>query len=76
MSTDALFCSLSSQRIADLVRSARQAVCYAAPGIQSDVAQAMVETAGRLGQEIMTVCLDFGERVMHMRVAARRALDR
>ena len=33
MNTDALFCSLSSQRIADLIRSARQSVCYAAPGI-------------------------------------------
>jgi hypothetical protein len=66
MSTDALFCSLSSPRIADLIRSARQAVCYAAPGIQSDVAQAMVETAGRLGQEMLTVCLDFDERVMRM----------
>lgn len=66
MATDALFCSLSSPRIADLVRSARRTVCYAAPGIQSNVAQAMVETAGRLGQEMLTVCLDFDERVMRM----------
>jgi len=66
MSTDALFCSLSSQSIAGLIRSARQAVCYAAPGIQSDVAQAMVETGGRLGPEMLTVCLDFDERVMRM----------
>jgi len=66
MSTDALFCSLSSQSIAGLIRSARQAVCYAAPGIQSDIAQAMVETGGRLGPEMLTVCLDFDERVMRM----------
>lgn len=66
MSSDALFCSLSSQSVADLIRSARQAVCYAAPGIQSDVAQAMVETSGRLGSEMLTVCLDFDERVMRM----------
>jgi hypothetical protein len=66
MSADPLFCSLSSIRIADLIRSAQQAVCYAGPGIQSDVAQAMVETASRLGPEMLTVCLDFDERVMRM----------
>ena len=66
MNTEALFCSLSSQRIADLIRTARQSVCYAAPSIQSDVAQAMVESGGRLGAEMLTVCLDFDERVMRM----------
>jgi hypothetical protein len=46
MTTNALFCSHSSQSIADLIRSARQSIFYAAPGIQSDVATAMVETGG------------------------------
>ena len=66
MSTDALFCSLSSMRIAQIVRSAKHTVCYAGPGIQSNVAQAMVETANRLGPEMLTVCLDFDDRVMRM----------
>lgn len=66
MNTDALFCSLSSQRTADLIRAARQSVCYAAPGIQPNVAQAMVDIGGRLGPEMLTVCLDFDERVMRM----------
>lgn len=66
MTTDALFCSLSPDRIADLVRHAQRAVCYAAPGIQLDLAQAMVETAGRLGKEMLTVSLDFDDRVMRM----------
>jgi hypothetical protein len=66
MTSDALFCSLSPDRIADLVRSAQLAVCYAAPGIQLDLAQAMVETAGRLGKEMLTVSLDFDDRVMRM----------
>lgn len=66
MSAEALFCSLSSKRIADLIRSAKRAVCYAGPGIQTDVAQAMVETGNRLGTEMLTVCLDFDERVMRM----------
>lgn len=66
MTTDALFCSLSPLRIAEMVRSAQHAVCYAAPGIQLDLAQAMVETAGRLEKEMLTVSLDFDERVMRM----------
>ena len=67
MNTDALFCLLSSQRIAELIRIAQQAVCYTVPGIRSEMAQAMVETASRLGPEMLTVCLDFDERVMRMR---------
>jgi hypothetical protein len=66
MTTDALFCSLSPLRMAELVRSAQHAVCYAAPGIQLDLAQALVETAGRLGNETLTVSLDFDDRVMRM----------
>lgn len=66
MSTGALFCSLSSLRIAGLVRAAQRMVCYAAPGIQLDLAQAMVEAAGSLGKEMVTVSLDFDEHVMRM----------
>ena len=64
--TDALFCSLTPLRLAELVRSARHAVCYAGPGLQLDLAQAMVEVAGRVGKEMLTVSLDFDDRVMRM----------
>lgn len=66
MTTDALFCSLSSVRIAEMVRTAQHAVCYAGPGIQPDVAKAMADTAQRLGPEMMTVSVDFDDRVMRM----------
>lgn len=66
MNAEALFCTLGSADIARLIRSARQSVCYAGPGIQLEVAQAMVETGARLGSEMLTVCLDFDERVMRM----------
>ena len=79
MTTDALFCSLTPLRIAESVRKAQQAVCYAGPGIQLDLAQAMVEVAGRLGQEMLTVSLDFDDRVMRMGYgnvdAVKRLLD-
>ena len=66
MTTDALFCSLTPFRIAELVRHAQHTVCYAGPGIQLDLAQAMAEVAGRLGSEMLTVSLDFDDRVMRM----------
>ena len=66
MSSGALFCSLSSIRIAEMVRTAEHAVCYAGPGIQPQVAKAMVEAAQRLGPEMLTVSVDFDDRVMRM----------
>jgi hypothetical protein len=79
MNLEALFCSLTPSRLAELVRSAQQAVCYAGPGIQLDLAQAMVEVAGRVGKEMLTVSLDFDDRVMRMGYgnvdAVKRLLD-
>ena len=66
MNSEALFCALSPLRIAELIRSAQRSVCYAGPGIQLDLAQAMVEAAGQLGKEMLTVSLDFDDRVMRM----------
>ncbi len=66
MNRGALFCSLSSIRIAEMVRTAEHAVCYAGPGIQPQVAKAMVEAAQRLGPEMLTVSVDFDDRVMRM----------
>ncbi len=66
MNLEALFCSLTPLRIAELVRAAQQAACYAGPGIQLDLAQAMVEVAGRLTKEMLTVSLDFDDRVLRM----------
>ena len=61
-----LFSTLDSQHIADLVRSAKRFVCYAGPGVQMAPALAMADVAGRLGVEMVTVALDFDERVMRM----------
>lgn len=61
-----LFCTLGSQRIAELIRSAKRFVCYTGPSVQMAPAQAMAEAAGQLGTEMATVALDFDERVMRM----------
>lgn len=64
--TGALFSSLDSCAIASVMRSARHSICYAAPGIQLDPATALAEVAARLGPELITICLDFDERVLRM----------
>jgi hypothetical protein len=64
--SEPLFQSLDSAAIANDIRKAQHSVCYAAPGIQSDPANAMAELARRLDPEFITVCLDFDERVMRM----------
>ena len=62
----ALFCNLTSNAIAAAIRAAEHSVCYAAPGIQVEPARAMAEVAGRIGPELITVYVDFDERVMRM----------
>ncbi|BBL57582.1 hypothetical protein [Methylomonas koyamae] len=66
MGNDAFFCHLDTDEIARLVVEAQQAVCFAAPGIRLPVAKAMLKCADRLGPEMITVSLDFDERVIRM----------
>src|SRR4051812_28941090 len=75
MKTDALFCTLGTAQIADFIRSAQRSVCYAAPGVQPEVAKALVQTSDRLGAEMLTVCLDFDERVMRMGYGEVKAVE-
>ncbi|WP_160121651.1 hypothetical protein [Rhodovarius lipocyclicus] len=64
--TSQLFLSLDSELIAEFVDKAERSVCYAAPGIQQAPADAVVRFARRHGPELVTVLLDFDERVMRM----------
>jgi hypothetical protein len=64
--SEALFRSLDSAAMAKRIRAAQVSVCYAAPGIQREPAIAMAELVKRIGPELITVCLDFDERVMRM----------
>lgn len=61
-----LFEALNSERIAAEIRTAEYSVCYAAPGILNLAAEALVDVAKRIGAELITVCLDFEERVLRM----------
>lgn len=73
--SDPLFRSLSSIKIAELIRSAQRSVCFAAPGILREPAKAMAEVADRIGSELITVCLDFDEKVMRMGFGEMEAVN-
>ena len=64
MMTRPLYLSLDSAAIAREVSRAKRSVCYAAPGILQDPADGIANLARRIGLELSTVYLDFGERVM------------
>lgn len=66
--TEPLFGSLDSAAIAEKIRQAKFSVCYAAPGIQPEPANAMAEIVRQrlIASGFITVCLDFDERVMRM----------
>ena len=66
MNFQTLFCHLSSSSIAEIIDNAEGPICFAGPGVQAKPAFAMVNAAKRLGPEMLTVWLDFDERVMRM----------
>jgi hypothetical protein len=74
MAANTMFRTLISADIAEIIRSARKLVCYAAPGIQIEVAQAMLDFVSRVGSEMLTISLDFDERVMRMGYGAIEAV--
>ena len=61
-----LFLSLDSSQLARKITRAGQNVCYAAPGILKEPAETLAARARKIGPEMITVCLDFDERVMRM----------
>ncbi|MCY4363572.1 MAG: hypothetical protein OXE42_15565 [Gammaproteobacteria bacterium] len=73
--SEPLFLSLNSIEVAKLIRTARRSVCFAAPGILQEPAKAMVDVAARIGPELVTVCLDFDEKVMRMGFGEMEAVN-
>ena len=66
MNSYSLFFQLSTIGIAQSIQTASRIVCYAAPGVQLEVANALISTADRLGVEMVAVSLDIDDRVMRM----------
>jgi hypothetical protein len=76
MNSPALFTVLNSKRIAALVGAAQRRVCYAAPGLQLPVAEALCAVASHLPREVVTVSVDLDERVMRMGYGDLAAIQR
>ncbi len=76
MSPSSLFIALSSRRIAELISQATRHVCYAAPGVQDEVAAAMVELKQKLPTVSFTVNLDFNEKTLRMGYGKLEAVEK
>ena len=70
-----LFVALSSRRIAELIAQADRHVCYAAPGIQDEVALALVELRQKSPSVSLTVNLDFNEKTLRMGYGTLSAVE-
>ena len=75
MTGASLFLALSSHRIAGLIRQATKHVCYAAPGIQSEVAVALVELKQKSPDVSITINLDFDEKTLRMGYGSLEAVE-
>ncbi len=75
MSGPSLFLALSSRRIAELIRKAAKHVCYAAPGIQTEVAAALVELKQKSPDVSITINLDFDEKTLRMGYGSLEAVE-
>lgn len=60
------FVSIDSSWLASKISGAKGPICYAAPGIFQKPAEALAAIAHRLGPELITVRLDFGEHTIRM----------
>ena len=66
MSEKSFFGHLSSKLISDTIERSRGPICYAAPGIHLEPAQKLAEKAKDIGADLITIWIDFDERVMRM----------
>jgi len=63
---DKFFSTLTSGDMVRIISSAEASVFYAAPGLPTAVADAIVTSAKRIGSDLVNVCIDFDERVLRM----------
>ena len=75
MAETTLFVALSSRRIAALIDQAARHVCYAAPGIHNEPAEALVALAKRSPSVSITVNLDFDEKTLRMGYGRLEAVE-
>lgn len=76
MSESSLFIALSSQHIAALILQATRHVCYAAPGIQAEVADAILRLKTKSPGVSVVVNLDFSEKTLRLGYGSLAAVEK
>ena len=74
--SEKLYLSLDSKKLAEKISKAEESVCYAAPGILLEVAEALVEVSQKIGPDSITVCLDLNEEVFRMGYGTMEAVKK
>lgn len=72
----AYFETLSSNGLSTLVGEAERSVCLATPGLHEPLAEAIIAKATQIGADLITVCVDFDERVLRMGFGSLSAIQR
>jgi hypothetical protein len=75
MPTTPLFVALSSRCISKLISQATQHVCYAAPGIHEEPADALAELFRRSPSVVIEINLDFDEQTLRMGYGSLKAVE-
>ncbi|MEP0357402.1 hypothetical protein [Paraglaciecola sp.] len=63
---ETFFTQITSQSLQLMVEQAKKSVIIAAPGIQKNVAEAILSAAKQLGSEMVIVCLDVSEHSLRL----------
>lgn len=74
--TPPLFTALSARRMSGLIRAARQRVCYAAPGLHEETADALVALKLATPAIAIAVSLDFDERTLRIGYGSLAAVEK
>lgn len=69
------FETLTTAKMAELVRDAERAVCFAGPGLHDMLAEAITSKANEIGADLIIVCVDFDERVFRMGFGTLTAVE-
>ncbi|QBG37264.1 hypothetical protein [Litorilituus sediminis] len=66
MSDEQFFKYIDSEALCQFIKQAEESVIYAAPGIRNEVAEEFVKISNKLGDGMVTVCLDVSEHTVRM----------
>jgi len=69
------FTQITSQSLQTMIELAKESVILAAPGVHTNVAEAIVSAASHLGIEMVIVCLDVSEHALRLGYGDHKALE-